>query len=122
MIPGALNRLQHEKSPYLLQHVENPVDWHTWEEEGRFYLWRTDEIRRRLDPEEARFAVEIFGLEEGEISRTPCLEMNHKKRRGALPPGVSMLYSRECLATSRRRLSRALLPWRKDSHRSVWCR
>jgi uncharacterized protein YyaL (SSP411 family) len=30
MIPGALNRLRHEKSPYLLQHVKNPVDWHPW--------------------------------------------------------------------------------------------
>ena len=28
MIPGALNRLQHEKSPYLLQHAANPVDWY----------------------------------------------------------------------------------------------
>ena len=26
------NRLQHEKSPYLLQHAENPVDWHPWSE------------------------------------------------------------------------------------------
>jgi uncharacterized protein YyaL (SSP411 family) len=33
-------------------------------EEGRFYLWGTDEIRRLLDPEEAGFAAEIFGLEE----------------------------------------------------------
>ena len=39
IIPGALNRQKHEKSPYLLQHVENPVDWHPWGEEGRFYLW-----------------------------------------------------------------------------------
>ncbi|MCX5837818.1 MAG: thioredoxin domain-containing protein [Deltaproteobacteria bacterium] len=34
MIPGTLNRLQHEKSPYLLQHAENPVDWHPWGEEA----------------------------------------------------------------------------------------
>lgn len=27
------NRLVHEKSPYLLQHVYNPVDWHPWSEE-----------------------------------------------------------------------------------------
>lgn len=26
------NRLIHEKSPYLLQHAANPVDWHPWEE------------------------------------------------------------------------------------------
>ncbi len=25
-----MNRLQHEKSPYLLQHAENPVDWFPW--------------------------------------------------------------------------------------------
>lgn len=28
------NRLQKEKSPYLLQHAENPVDWHPWGEEA----------------------------------------------------------------------------------------
>ncbi len=34
---GALydpNRLRHEKSPYLLQHAENPVDWYPWGEEA----------------------------------------------------------------------------------------
>src|ERR687891_1993877 len=24
------NRLAHETSPYLLQHAENPVEWHAW--------------------------------------------------------------------------------------------
>ena len=28
------NRLRHEKSPYLLQHAENPVDWHPWSDEA----------------------------------------------------------------------------------------
>jgi hypothetical protein len=28
------NRLQHETSPYLLQHKDNPVDWHPWGEEA----------------------------------------------------------------------------------------
>jgi uncharacterized protein len=28
------NRLAREKSPYLLQHAENPVDWHPWGEEA----------------------------------------------------------------------------------------
>jgi len=27
---GAANRLIHEKSPYLLQHAHNPVDWYPW--------------------------------------------------------------------------------------------
>jgi len=28
------NKLLHEKSPYLLQHAYNPVDWHPWGEEA----------------------------------------------------------------------------------------
>ena len=28
------NHLQYETSPYLLQHAENPVDWHPWGEEA----------------------------------------------------------------------------------------
>ncbi len=29
-----MNRLQHETSPYLLQHKNNPVDWYPWGEEA----------------------------------------------------------------------------------------
>src|SRR3954462_4339548 len=29
-----MNRLAHETSPYLLQHKDNPVDWHPWGEEA----------------------------------------------------------------------------------------
>jgi uncharacterized protein YyaL (SSP411 family) len=28
------NRLIHEKSPYILQHAQNPVDWFPWGEEA----------------------------------------------------------------------------------------
>ena len=28
------NRLAKEKSPYLLQHQYNPVDWYAWSEEA----------------------------------------------------------------------------------------
>ncbi|MEE9911163.1 MAG: thioredoxin domain-containing protein [Deltaproteobacteria bacterium] len=28
------NRLHHEKSPYLLQHAQNPVDWYPWGDEA----------------------------------------------------------------------------------------
>jgi len=28
------NRLIHEKSPYLLQHAYNPVNWYPWGEEA----------------------------------------------------------------------------------------
>ena len=29
-----MNRLTHEKSPYLLQHADNPVDWYPWGDEA----------------------------------------------------------------------------------------
>ncbi len=32
--PKYTNRLAKEKSPYLLQHAHNPVDWHPWGEEA----------------------------------------------------------------------------------------
>ncbi len=32
--PEHTNRLAHEKSPYLLQHAHNPVDWYAWGEEA----------------------------------------------------------------------------------------
>src|SRR3989338_3562517 len=32
--PAHTNRLAKEKSPYLLQHAHNPVDWHPWGEEA----------------------------------------------------------------------------------------
>lgn len=32
--PKYSNRLIHEKSPYLLQHAHNPVDWYPWGEEA----------------------------------------------------------------------------------------
>ena len=31
---NAANRLAHETSPYLLQHADNPVDWHPWDAEA----------------------------------------------------------------------------------------
>lgn len=41
-IPQKANRLIHEKSPYLLQHAYNPVDWYPWGAEAF-------EIAQRLD-------------------------------------------------------------------------
>ncbi len=29
-----MNSLQYEKSPYLLQHKDNPVDWYPWGDEA----------------------------------------------------------------------------------------
>jgi hypothetical protein len=36
------NRLQHERSPYLLQHAHNPVDWYPWGDEA-FARARTEQ-------------------------------------------------------------------------------
>src|SRR6478672_9758769 len=36
------NRLAHETSPYLLQHSENPVDWHPWGPEALELAARED--------------------------------------------------------------------------------
>ena len=33
-MPLSTNRLAQEKSPYLLQHAHNPVDWYPWGEEA----------------------------------------------------------------------------------------
>jgi len=41
-VTNARNRLAKEKSPYLLQHAENPVDWYPWGEEA-FAKARTED-------------------------------------------------------------------------------
>ncbi len=38
------NRLKHEKSPYLLQHADNPVDWYPWSEEAFDTARREDRL------------------------------------------------------------------------------
>lgn len=38
----APNRLIQEKSPYLIQHAYNPVDWYPWEDEAFDYARKTD--------------------------------------------------------------------------------
>ena len=42
LISDKHNRLIHEKSPYLLQHASNPVDWYPWGEEA-FQAARTQD-------------------------------------------------------------------------------
>jgi len=37
-----MNRLKNETSPYLLQHADNPVDWHPWGEEAFRLAQETD--------------------------------------------------------------------------------
>ena len=40
------NRLIDEKSPYLLQHAHNPVDWHPWGPEALALAKEQDKINR----------------------------------------------------------------------------
>lgn len=40
--PSENNRLKGEKSPYLLQHVKNPVDWFPWTKEAFHQAQKTD--------------------------------------------------------------------------------
>ncbi|WP_211289729.1 DUF255 domain-containing protein [Sporomusa silvacetica] len=39
-----VNHLASEKSPYLLQHAHNPIDWYPWGEES-FAKAREEDIR-----------------------------------------------------------------------------
>jgi uncharacterized protein YyaL (SSP411 family) len=41
-MPEQLNALGREKSPYLLQHAHNPVEWHAWNEESIALARRED--------------------------------------------------------------------------------
>ncbi len=95
------NRLARETSPYLLQHRENPVDWHPWGEEA---LGRAREEDRPLlvsigysachwchvmeresfeDPETARIMNESF----------VCIKVDREER-----PDVDAIYMEACQA------------------------
>lgn len=78
----AYNRLKHEKSPYLLQHADNPVDWYPWGDgafkkaEGGFYVWRHDEVMHILKKESENHLFEVsaahYGIKpDGNVSHDP---------------------------------------------------
>ena len=93
------NRLIHEKSPYLLQHAENPVDWYAWGEEA-FEKARKENKPIFLsigystchwchvmahesfeDPEVARLLNEVF----------VCIKVDREER-----PDIDNIYMRVC--------------------------
>ncbi len=99
------NRLADETSPYLLQHRENPVDWHPWGEEA---LARAREADRPLlvsigysachwchvmerecfeDPEIARLMNESF----------VCIKVDREER-----PDIDAIYMEACQAMTGR--------------------
>ena len=58
------NRLVFEKSPYLLQHAANPVDWYPWGEEAlrRAFQPRVAEQPVALDRRLVDHALEYLAL------------------------------------------------------------
>jgi len=42
------NKLIFEKSPYLLQHAHNPVDWHPWSQEA-FEKAKREDTKLKID-------------------------------------------------------------------------
>jgi len=95
----ASNRLAHEKSPYLLQHAGNPVDWHPWSPEA-FARARTEDkpvflsigyatchwchvMERESfeDPETARILNQTF----------VCVKVDREER-----PDIDAVYMRAC--------------------------
>lgn len=75
------NRLIHEKSPYLLQHAYNPVEWHPWgpeafqEEDKPIFLsigystchWCHVMERESFEDPEREAALRRRGFEKGQV-------------------------------------------------------
>ncbi|XP_030841722.1 spermatogenesis-associated protein 20-like [Strongylocentrotus purpuratus] len=57
MMEAGNNRLAQEKSPYLLQHASNPVDWYPWGQEAF---------------DKARVENKLIFLSVGNMSLVPC--------------------------------------------------
>jgi len=49
------NNLQHETSPYLLQHAENPVNWYPWGEAA--FSRAKEEDGKVCTPEPCKFNI-----------------------------------------------------------------
>jgi len=57
------NRLIHEKSPYLIQHAYNPVDWYPWGPEG------LEKARQNIVPLSKTMKEEINALQQWAVTR-----------------------------------------------------
>lgn len=99
MARGTPNRLAREKSPYLLQHANNPVDWYPWDERAFDRAEREDkpiflsigystchwchvmERESFEDPEVARLLNEVF----------VCIKVDREER-----PDLDHIYMTVC--------------------------
>ena len=96
---GYYNRLKYEKSPYLLQHADNPVDWYSWGKEAFEKARKEDkpiflsigystchwchvmEHESFEDPEVARLMNEVF----------TCIKVDREER-----PDIDKIYMTVC--------------------------
>ncbi|MEJ5359971.1 MAG: thioredoxin domain-containing protein [Desulfobacterales bacterium] len=95
----ATNRLAREKSPYLLQHAHNPVDWHAWNEEA-FARARTENRPIFLSIGYATchwcHVMERESFEDEEVARHlnrtfVCIKVDREER-----PDVDAVYMAAC--------------------------
>ena len=80
--PG-FNRLVFERSPYLLQHARNPVEWYPRGEEGKFYVWTRAEIPDALGAEDGELFCRVYGVE---------AEGNFREEATGRPTGANVLH------------------------------
>src|SRR2546427_8111815 len=55
-----VNRLSQERSPYLLQHANNPVDWFPWSDEA--FAKARDRKSTRLNSSHSQISYAVFCL------------------------------------------------------------
>ena len=93
------NRLINEKSPYLLQHAHNPVDWHPWSEET-FVCARKEDKPIFLSIGYAAchwcHVMEKESFEDAEVARHlndtfVCIKVDREER-----PDIDMVYMAAC--------------------------
>jgi uncharacterized protein YyaL (SSP411 family) len=103
--PAGKNRLCFEKSPYLLQHQDNPVDWHPWGEEA-FARARAEDKPIFLSIGYATchwcHVMEHESFEEPEVAKVlnetfVCIKVDREER-----PDVDSIYMAVCQMTTGR--------------------
>ena len=97
--PTNLNHLAHEKSPYLLQHADNPVDWYPWGDEAFEKARREDKpIFLSIGYSTCHWChvMERESFEDQEVARLlndtfVCIKVDREER-----PDVDQIYMRVC--------------------------
>ena len=98
---GRSNRLMREKSPYLLQHAHNPVDWYAWGEEAFAKAKREDKpIFLSIGYSTCHWChvMEKESFEDEEVARIlnevfVCIKVDREER-----PDIDAVYMTACQA------------------------